>query len=59
MLSQTEKKIKVQQTLKSVIFGYHLKFVDSVSVQQVYPYYKHTFRAPQGLLACKHMHQGW
>ena len=52
-----EKRAKLQQTITSMFHAGGPKFVEAAGVQLVCPYCHHKFRAPQGLISHKHMHE--
>ena len=51
------KRPKVQQSLTNMFSRKGPKFVEVVGVQLLCPYCHRKFRAPQGLVAHKHMHE--
>ena len=51
------KQVKVQRTITSMFRADGPKFVETTGVQLVCPYCGHKFRAPQGLVSHKHMHE--
>ena len=51
------KRPKIQQSITKMFSGVGLKFTEVVGVQLLCPYCGHKFRAPQGLVAHKHMHE--
>ena len=51
------RKPKVQRTLTSMFGIEGPKFIEAVGTQLICPYCRHKFRAPQGLIPHKHMHQ--
>ena len=51
------KRPKIQQSITNMFSGVGPKFTEVVGVQLLCPYCGHKFRAPQGLVAHKHMHE--
>ena len=51
------KRPRLQQSIDSMFRKVGPKFVEAVGVQLICPYCERKFRAPQGLLAHKHMHE--
>ena len=51
------KRVKLQQTLTSMFKVEGPKFVEACGVQLVCPYCQRKFKAPQGLVSHKHMHE--
>ena len=51
------KRQKLQQSITNMFGRIGPKFVEVVGVQLLCPYCHRKFRAPQGLVAHKHMHE--
>ena len=51
------KRQKLQQSITNMLGLIGPKFVEVAGVQLLCPYCHHKFRAPQGLVAHKHMHE--
>ena len=51
------KRVKLQQSITTMCKMEGPKFVEACGVQLVCPYCRRKFKAPQGLVAHKHMHE--
>ena len=51
------KRVKLQQSITTMFKMEGPKFVEACGVQLVCPYCRRKFKAPQGLVAHKHMHE--
>ena len=51
------KQVKIQRTITSMFRSDCPKFVEATGVQLICPYCGHKFRAPQGLISHKYMHE--
>ena len=51
------KRPKLQQSITSLFHSIGPRFVEAIGTQLVCPYCQRKFRAPQGLVAHRHMHE--